>query len=143
MKALVCVFFAAAVFAVQPAAADDLVTVPNLVGMKGGNDIVGILSTMALNAKFGDPILAPNRKVELTVVATVPHARTKVPKGSTVLITAYSHYAPFVVGLPLEKATAKLEAEGVPLAGIDVRTRHRPNTSTRSSIRASRMNPGE
>jgi hypothetical protein len=120
MKTLVCVILAAALFAVRPAAADDLVTVPNLVGMKGGNDIVGILSTLALNAKFGDPILAPNRKVELTVVATVPHAGTKVPKGSTVLITAYSHYAPFVVGLPLEKATAKLEAEGVPLAGIDV-----------------------
>jgi hypothetical protein len=26
--------------------------------MKGGNDIIGILSTMALNAKFADPILA-------------------------------------------------------------------------------------
>ena len=36
------------------------------------------------------------------------------------LITAYSHYAPVVVGLQLDKATAKLEAEGVPLAGIDV-----------------------
>jgi hypothetical protein len=37
-----------------------------------------------------------------------------------VLITAYSHYAPAVLGLQLDKATAKLEAEGVPLAGIDV-----------------------
>jgi hypothetical protein len=37
-----------------------------------------------------------------------------------VLITAYSHYAPVVLGLQLDKATAKLEAEGVPLAGIDV-----------------------
>jgi hypothetical protein len=120
MKTIVCVIFAAALFAVRPAAADDLVTVPNLVGMKGGSDIVGILSTQALNAKFADPILAPNRNVELTVVATVPHAGTKVPKGSTVLITAYSKYAPFVVGLQLDKATAKLEAEGVPLAGIDV-----------------------
>jgi hypothetical protein len=120
MKILVCVIFAAALFAVQPVAADDLVTVPNLAGMKGGNDVVGILSTMALNAKFADPILAPNRKLELPVVTTVPHAGTKVPKGSSILITAYSHYAPFVVGLQLEKATAKLEAEGVPLAGIDV-----------------------
>src|SRR5690242_21338812 len=120
MKRLVALIFAVAFFAVHPAAADDLVTVPNLKGMKGGNDIVGILSTLALNAKFGDPILAPNRDVELTVVDTVPHAGTKVPKGSTVLITAYSHYAPVVVGLQLEKATAKLEAEGVPLAGIDV-----------------------
>jgi beta-lactam-binding protein with PASTA domain len=120
MKRLVALIFAVAVFAVHPAAADDLVTVPNLKGMKGGNDIVGILSTMALNAKFGDPILAPSKKVELTVADTVPHAGTKVPKGSTVLITAYSHYAPVVVGLQLDKATAKLEAEGVPLAGIDV-----------------------
>jgi Bacterial Ig domain len=120
MKRLVALIFAVAFLAVHPAAADDLVTVPNLKGMKGGNDIVGILSTLALNAKFGDPILAPNRDVELTVVDTVPHAGTKVPKGSTVLITAYSHYAPVVVGLQLDKATAKLEAEGVPLAGIDV-----------------------
>jgi hypothetical protein len=59
-------------------------------------------------------ILAPKREVELTVVDTVPHAGTKVPKGSTVLITAYSRYAPFVVGLQLEQATAKLEAAGPP-----------------------------
>lgn len=116
MRTLVCVFFAAALFAVQPAVADDLVTVPNLKGMKGGSDIVGILSTMALNAKFADPILAPKKEVELTVVDTVPHAGTKVPKGSTVLITAYSRYAPFVVGLQLDKAVAKLEAAGVPMA---------------------------
>lgn len=119
MRTLVCVFFAAALFAVQPAVADDLVTVPNLKGMKGGSDIVGILSTMALNAKFADPILAPKKEVELTVVDTVPHAGTKVPKGSTVLITAYSRYAPFVVGLQLDKAVAKLEAAGVPY-GVDV-----------------------
>jgi hypothetical protein len=75
---------------------------------------------LAFNAKFADPILAPKREVELTVVDTVPHAGTKVPKGSTVLIAAYSRYAPFVVGLQLEQATAKLEAAGVPLAGIDV-----------------------
>jgi hypothetical protein len=142
MKRLVALIFAVAFLAVHPAAADDLVTVPNLKGMKGGNDIVGILSTLALNAKFGDPILAPNRDVELTVVDTVPHAGTKVPKGSTVLITAYSHYAPVVVGLQLDKATAKLEAEGVPLAGIDVvNARLRLNSSTRSSIRAYRMKP--
>jgi hypothetical protein len=58
MKRLVALIFAVAVFTVQPAAADDLVIVPNLKGMKGGNDIIGILSTMALNAKFADPILA-------------------------------------------------------------------------------------
>jgi hypothetical protein len=84
--------------------------------MKGGNDIVGILSTLALNAKFANPILAPNREVELTVVDTVPHLGTKVPKGSTVLITAYSRCVPFVAGL---QATAKLEGSGC-LAGIDV-----------------------
>ena len=57
MKTLISIIFAGAVFAMQPALADDLVTVPNLKGMKGGNDIVGILSTLALNAKFANPFL--------------------------------------------------------------------------------------
>ncbi len=125
MKTLVCGLFAAALFVVQPAAADNLVTVPNLVGMKGGSDIVGILSTLALNAKFADPILAPNKDVELTVIVTVPHAGTKVPKGSTVLITAYSRYAPFVVGMQLEKAVALMEAAGIPIA-VDVSNAPKP-----------------
>ncbi len=125
MKTLVCGLFAAALFVVHPAAADNLVTVPNLVGMKGGSDIVGILSTLALNAKFADPILAPNKDVELTVIVTVPHAGTKVPKGSTVLITAYSRYAPFVVGMQLEKAVALLEAAGIPIA-VDVSNAPKP-----------------
>jgi hypothetical protein len=59
------------------------------------------------------------------VIVTVPHAGTKVPKGSTVLITAYSRYAPFVVGMQLEKAVALLEAAGIPIA-VDVSNAPKP-----------------
>jgi hypothetical protein len=87
MKRLVALIFAVALFTVQPAAADDLVTVPNLKGMKGGNDIIGILSPLALNAKFADPILAPSRKVDR-------HSSARGHKGAQGIHGAYHRLFP-------------------------------------------------
>jgi hypothetical protein len=118
MKTLVSALFAAALLIVSPVAAVDLVTVPNLVGMKNGNDIIAILNAAGLKSQFGDPILPPSPNEALTVAKQFPAAGIKVPTGSVVLVIGYTRYAPNVVGLSLDKATAKLEAEGLRVGSV-------------------------
>jgi hypothetical protein len=112
MKAHVSVIFAAVLFAVQPAAAKD-VMVPNLVGMKGGNDIIAILTSLKLTWTFGEQQLPPKKELEFTVAAQSPAAGKSVPEGSPVAVVAFGRWAPFVVGLTLDKAADKLAKAGL------------------------------
>jgi hypothetical protein len=120
MKTLVSALFAAALLVVSPVAAVDLVTVPNLVGMKNGNDVIAILNAAGLKSQFGDQILPPSPNEALTVAKQFPAAGKKVPTGSTVMVIGYSRYAPNVVGLSLDKASAKLEAEGLRVGSVSM-----------------------
>jgi beta-lactam-binding protein with PASTA domain len=137
MKALAWVIFTAVLLAVLPAAAADKVTVPNLVGMKNGNDVIGILTSLKLKWTFGDQQLPPNKDLEFTVAAQSPAAGTQASEGDVVAVVAYGRYAPFVVGLTLDKAAAKLEKAGLH-PGVTVCPHRRRMWRTWLRLKASR-----
>jgi hypothetical protein len=118
MKTFVSALFAAALLVASPVVADDLVTIPDLVGMKNGNDVIAILTAAGLKPEFGDQILPSTPEQALTIAKQFPEAGKKVPRGSLVIVIGYTRYAPSVVGLPLDRAVARLEAAGLRVGSV-------------------------
>jgi hypothetical protein len=122
MKTLVSLIVAAALFAVNPAAAADQVKVPNLVGMKNGNDVIAILNALKLKWTFNKPRAPGKPELQYTIADQSYAAGTLVPEGTLVVVTAYGKFAPPVTGLPLHKATRMLEDAGFKVGGVEVVT---------------------
>lgn len=134
-------------------AGDDLVSVPNVIGL-AGKEAKQALEKAGLTATFVGSSEKTSKESEFKVASQEPAASTKAKRGAPVVLAIYGKSnesaeetaagtVPDVIGLEIRVAQAKIEAAGLKLVGVESGTLKPPTPDKAYRIYAQTPKAGE